>query len=159
MGKRRESDKEKRRLIRAVSRRNHAITHIEISNRHHLAPFRGLGTENAFAYQPWLDPVPNELKDVRLGTLQNSWRTIRTKRLLVLGRLEEGWENRKRDGEEERDLQHFFLRCAQATICQPSSDYLRRSSSPFCVSDFSRFVLVRGTHPAVSCVAVSVRGS
>ena len=73
-------------------------------------------------------------------------------------------EDWKRDGRNRKETEKMngtfnISSCAQATVCQPPSGYLWRSSSPFCVPDFSGFVLARGTPPAVSCVAVRVRSS
>ena len=104
--------------------------------------------------------MQRRMEEVRLGTLRDSRRTIGTKVYL------EDW---KRDGENRKETEKMngtfnISSCAQATVaayCQPPSGYLRQSSesSPFCVADFSRFVLARGTPPAVSCVAVRVRSS
>jgi hypothetical protein len=59
------------------------------------------------------------MKDVRLGSLRDSWRTIRTKRLL--GKLEEGRGNRKETEKEKMNGTFNISSCAaQAAVCQPS---------------------------------------
>jgi hypothetical protein len=98
--------------------------------------------------------IQRRMKDVCLGTLRDSWRTIRIKRLL--GRLEEGRGNRKET--EMMNGTFNISSCAQAIVCQPP--YPRRHPRPILRPRFlPSFVLVRGTPPAVSSVAVRIGGS
>ena len=58
--------------------------------------------------------IQRQMKDVRLGTLRDSGRTIRTKRLL--GRLEEGRDGGNRKETEKMNGTFNISSCAQATV-------------------------------------------